>query len=218
MDQPPETPSQPASPPPVEPSSMPPQPAPAAWAQPAPPSPVPPQAAASAWAQPAPAPPGWVMPAAQAGPVRVIARIGGLFLALIAIFWGLIGLAFVVGAAVVKNYLDVSTLPGYGDLAGGALVTIGVIVLFFSIVELLTGIGAMFGKSWARALGLLYALVFGAFSLLFILQSNRITDITAGSAGSAGSAGVVLFFGAHLRLYAYVLIVFLFGWRGRSAA
>ncbi|HEY8871115.1 MAG TPA: hypothetical protein VIM30_17230 [Candidatus Limnocylindrales bacterium] len=155
------------------------------------------------------------MPAAQAGPVRGIARIGGLFLALIGIFWGLVGLALVVGAAVVKSYLDVSTLPGYADLAGGALVTIGIIVLVFSIVELLTGIGAMFGKSWARALGLLYALVFGAFSLVVILQGNR---IAAGTGETAGSAGAVLFFGAHLVLYTYVLIVFLFGWRGRSTA
>jgi hypothetical protein len=185
------------------------QPAPQPVPQPVPPAAVPPQPAPSAWAQPTPGPAQWVVPVAQSGPVTVLARIGGLFLVLIGLFWGLIGLAFVVGAGVVKNYLDVSTLPGYADFFGGALATVGIVILVAAIVEVLAGIGGMLGKGWARALGIIYAFVFGAFSLFIVTQGGRAGD---------GSAGGVLFFAAHLVLYAYVLIIFLVRWRGRAVA
>lgn len=149
------------------------------------------------------------MAPAQRGPVTILARFGGLFLALIGILWAVVGGAFVAGGALLGNIIDVNSLPGLGDAFRGALATIGVILLVFAIIEILAGLGAMLGKDWARAVGLLYALVFGAFSLLIVIDGSRVSD--------SGNAAL-LFFVAHLVAYAYVLVVFIVRWRGRASA
>jgi hypothetical protein len=148
---------------------------------------------------------------APRGPVTILARLGGLLLALIGLLWGVIGGGFVVGGAFLKNLFDVNTVPGFGDFFGGALATIGIVLLVFAIIEILAGIGGMLGKGWARAIGILYALVFGAFSLLIVVDGGRARD-----AGDVGN-GALLFFVVHAVIYAYVLIVFLVRWRGRPA-
>ena len=148
--------------------------------------------------------------AAPRGSVTILARLGGLLLALVGILWALIGGAFVAGGALFKGFFDVNTLPALGDAVGGAVATIGVILLVFAIIEILAGLGGMLGANWARAVGILYAFVFGGFSLLILLNGAGRRDVA--------DTGALIFFIAHVVVYAYVLVVFLVRWRGRATA
>jgi hypothetical protein len=153
------------------------------------------------------------MPPAVKGPVTGLARLGGLFLLLIGLLWAVVGGAFIAGGALLKGVLDVNDLPGFGDALGGALAVIGIVILVFAIIEILGGIGALIGKDWARWIGVIYALIFGSFSLLILVSGSRASDVS-----NNGALGAIVFFLVHVVLYAYVLIIFIARWRGRATA
>lgn len=152
------------------------------------------------------------MPAAK-GPVTGLAKLGGLLLLLIGLLWAVVGGAFIAGGALLKGVLDVNSLPGFGDAFGGALAVIGIVLLVFAIVEILGGIGGLMGRDWARWIGVIYALIFGSFSLLILVSGSRASDVS-----DSGAVGALVFFLAHVIAYAYVLIIFIARWRGRATA
>ena len=241
-----------AAPPPVEGSgwvqpAQPPAAAPGpAWGQPpaAPPvagsgwvQPTPPPAAAAGptwgqppaqaappagWAQPQPTP-GWVQPVTgQQGPVTILARIAGLFLVLIGLFWGAIGVVLIIGGSAFKSIIDQfgpisangTDVDTAGNIVGGVFVGIGIVILVLAIVEVLGGFGTLIGKTWGRILGILYSLVFGAFLLVAVAGGTHSADV----GDTSGATGGLIFVLVMFLLYLYSLVVLLLRWRGHARA
>jgi len=193
--------------------------APAGWAQPQPPAPAP----GGGWAQPQPTS-GWVQPATTKGPVTILARIAGLLLLLLGLFWGAIGALLIVGGTAfhfltdrisVLNTTDANSVNAAGNVVGGVIAGFGVVMLVLAVVEVLGGIGALFGKGWGRVIGILYSLVFGAFLLLALTSGTRAaTDAGADSGAGSGLIVILVMF----LLYLYALVVLLVRWRGHARA
>jgi hypothetical protein len=212
-----------------QPPAAPPAAAGPAWGQPPAPAAPPagwasPPAAAPAqtgWAQPQPTP-GWVQPAInQQGSVTILARLAGLFLVLLGLFWGLIGVVLIIGGSAFRSFLDnfgplnsdTNTVDAAGNIVSGVFVGIGIVMLVLAIVEVLGGFGAILGKTWGRIIGILYSLVFGAFLLIGLTGSTRASDLSDGDA-----RGGVIFLLVMFLLYLYALVVLLLRWRGRAHA
>jgi len=174
------------------------------------PPPILPPAQPSAWVTPA-APTGWVapVPAASQGGVSGLAKLGALFLFLIGLFWGLIGLLALVAGELFRQLFENARMEGLeeGQLAnfvGGAIIAIGVVILVVAVLEVLVGLFAWRGSGFARLLGVLYGLFFGVLSLLMATGASR------SDSDAAGGGVVLLAFGL---AYLYTAVVFIFRWR-----
>ncbi len=215
-------------PPPVEGSGwvQPPPAAPAAAAGPAwgqPPAQAPAPAPATGWAQPQAAAPGWIQPTQAKGPVTILARIAGLFLVVLGLFWGAIGALLIVGGTAFHmitdqfgalNTTDANTVDAAGNVVGGVIAGFGIVILVLAIVEVIGGLGALFGKTWGRVIGILYSLVFGAFLLIGISGGTRAADLANDSSANGGVIFLIVMF----ILYLYSLVVLLLRWRGSAHA
>jgi hypothetical protein len=177
--------------------------------------------APAGWGQPAPTQ-GWVQPAVnQQGPVTILARIAGLVLVLLGLFWGLIGVVLIIGGSAFRSFLDnfgplstnASNVDAAGNIVGGIFVGIGIVMLILAIVEVLGGFGAMLGKTWGRIIGVLYSLVFGVFLLIGLTGSSRAADVS-----NTDTRGGVIFLLVMFLLYLYALVVLIIRWRGRAHA
>ena len=200
-----------------------------AWGQPPAPAAPPagfaqPQAPAPAgWAQPQAPAPGWIQPVlTQKGSVTILARIAGLVLVLLGLFWGLIGVVLIIGGSAFRSFLDqfgplnsdTTTVDNAGNIVGGIFVGFGIVILVLAIVEVLGGFGTLLGKTWGRIIGILYSLVFGAFLLLGLAGTSRAADV--GNTNGAGGGLILLLI--MFVLYLYALVVLLIRWRGHARA
>jgi hypothetical protein len=175
----------------------------ASWQAPAAPPPIPPPAAqpAVAWAPP-PATP------AQQGGVTVWAKVAGVLLVIGGILGGLAGLAVAVfGSAVVEMIDDMGQIPDVEGLDPRALVTgtivfFGIIILIYSLVYLIGGIGVLRSRNWGRVLGL----IAGILSGLIWLGSVTTPDVPGARDSTIGS---LIAFAIH----AYIVIALIFFWR-----
>jgi hypothetical protein len=159
MDQQPQPPPQPTSPP-----------AQPAWGQP-------PAGPASQWVQPS--------AAATRGPVTGLAKLGAVILILNGILWTLIWGAIVALGAAAKGSLDSFGGTSFGDTVGGALAAVGIFFLVVAVLELLVGVGAWMGKEWGRIGGIVYSLLFGAVLLLSGLSALAAGNDGTNTAGGA---------------------------------
>ena len=180
------------------------------------PPPVPPPAPMAAPAQPTAPPPAVAWQAAPPavavkGKRTALAMVAGIFLLLLAIGGGLIGIGLIVfGAAIVSSLGDsLTNIPGYnGDpnaLVTGAFVFVAVIILAYSLAYLLAGIGVLRNSTWARVLGIVVGIISGLIWL---------GGITGGSSGNGGGAFSIILFGMH----AYIVVALLFFWRYKATA
>ncbi len=170
------------------------------------------QAAAPAPAPAAPPPPvAWgappVMVAAKGGRTT-LAAIAGVGLIILGVLGALLGLAFaVLGASIVKS-LDLTQYGDFGDIndpaavISGAIAFIGIIVVVYSLVYLIGGIGIVRSRGWGRVMGLIVGILSGIFWLL---------SLTGG--GSAGGSGSILFPLVLFGIHAYVVVVLIMFWR-----
>jgi len=174
------------------------------------------------WAQPQPTP-GWIQPATTSqGPITILARIAGLFLVLLGLFWGAIGVVLIIGGSMFRSIFDQfgvlsangDQLDTAGNVVGGVFVGIGIVILVLAIVEVLGGFGAMFGKTWGRIIGVLYSLVFGAFLLIGVSGATRSADLS----DTSGAGGGLIFLLVMFLLYLYSLVVLIIRWRGHARA
>ncbi len=200
--------------------------APAGWAQPqAPvPPPVPPAAPPPAgWGQAQPTP-GWVQPAMAKGPVTILARIAGVLLLLIGLFWGVLGVGAIAGGAILRDFFD-RLGANSGDSVNGtalgnavldAAAGVGIVMLFFALFEVLAGLGIIFGKTWGRILGILYSLLFG--SLLLIIISSALSALNNSGADTSDGFPIVVFVVGMFVAYLYSLVILVLRWRGAARA
>ncbi|MGH2511554.1 MAG: hypothetical protein ACRDGQ_02580 [Candidatus Limnocylindrales bacterium] len=158
----------------------------------------------------------------QQGSVTILARIAGLFLVLLGLFWGAIGVVLIIGGSAFRSIIDQfgpisangNDVDTAGNIIGGVFVGIGIVILVLAIVEVLGGFGALLGKTWGRILGVLYSMVFGAFLLLALTSGARSVDTSDTSGATGGLIFVIVMFA----LYLYSLVVLLLRWRGHARA
>lgn len=179
----------------AETSSMP-TPAPVAPA--APPPPV-------AWA----APPAVVV---AGGGRTTLAAIAGVGLIVLGVLGILFGVAVAVLGSSVVNQFDLSQYGDFGNIndpgavISGAIAFVGIIVILYSLVYLIGGIGIVRSRGWGRVMGLIVGILSGIFWLLSL------------SGGGANSAGNSLVFPLIMVLiHAYVVVVLIMFWRNRTA-
>ncbi len=144
--------------------------------------------------------------------MTVLARIAGLLLLLIGVFWGVIGVLAIAGGQMAKDALNNAGLAG-GDAAATVLAGLGIVLIFFAFWEILGGIGAIAGKGWGRWIGIIYSLVFGIAALLPLTGATR-----AASDTNTDLLPVLAFFGGHVVAYIFIFVVLAIRWRGKAPA
>ena len=153
----------------------------------------PPAASEPGWGYP----PGYVPPAPpppmpeRPGPVTAAAVI----LIALGVIVALFGALSLFAGAVFPSVADSPEFrEQFGDVSealGGLFLVVGVIVLAYGMMEVLTGIFALSGRAWSRISGLIVAVLGILFSLLGVLPGED-------------GAGVSFVFVALLAAYGYV--------------
>lgn len=189
-----------STPPPIPPPAMPTPP----MATPAMGAP-PPQPAVN-WA-PAPA------PVAVAGKRTTLSLAAGILLILGGILGGLVGLLVAVfGGALVDMIESFGPMPELEGMDPAAflsafVVFFGIIILVYSLVYLVAGIGVVRSRDWGRVLGLIVGILSGLIWLSGMGGTNQ-----PGAGDSL--VGTLIGFGIH----AYIVVALLFFWRTKPSA
>ena len=89
-------------------------------------------------------------------------------------------------------------------VVGGFLAFIGIIVVIYSIVYLVAGIGVLRSRGWGRSIGIIIGILSGIFWLLSLSGSGN---------GASGGLFVIVL----LALHAYMAVALLLFWRSRAA-
>jgi len=168
--------------------------------------PAPPPAAAPAGIPVPPPPP--MQPARRTG----LAAIAGIALIVLGILGGLIGLfvAIVGGTffASLGDFMQIPDLEGAtaGSIIGGFIAFFGVIVVIYSLVYLIGGIGVLRSAGWGRVMGLIVGILSG---LIWLSGFSGAGEVSSGN----GGIGTLLMLAVH----AYIVVVLLFFWKGRPS-
>jgi hypothetical protein len=184
---------------------------------PMPAAPVAPMATPVAATPAAPPPPvAWGAPpvaVAAKGERTMLAAVAGVGMIILGILGGLGGLAVAVfGSSMVKQF-DLNQYGDFGDindpaaLISGAVAFVGIVVVVYSLVYLIGGIGVVRSRGWGRVMGLIVGILSGLFWLL---------SLTGGSSsnGTGNGIGFVL---VMLAIHIYIVVALIMFWR-RSPA
>lgn len=185
----------------------------------APPPAMPPPAYVPPPAYPTPAQPPPLQPAVAWGaapPPPVVAGRSGLAMAagigllVFGILMLLIGLLFLAVAGMVGGLAGSGGFgeipgmpPGFEGAIGGFVVILGIIVMLYSLLYIVGGIGVLRSRGWGRVMGIVVGIITGLFLL---------AGLTSPSDESSLLVTLVL-----LGIHVYVVVVLAFFWRGRSA-
>ena len=181
-------------------------------------APVPPEPAAPATppATPPGLPPGpavqWQAPPASAAapgarpPRTTLSAVAGAVLLALGVVGLLFGFLFLAFASVVADLASdfVDQMPGVPggltpeQLVGGTIGFLGMIVIAYSVVYLLGGIGVLRSAEWGRVTGIVVAIISG------LIWGSGLSSTAGG-----GSAFTVVMFLIHV----YVFFVLAFRWR-----
>ena len=150
--------------------------------------------------------------------MTVLARLAGLFLTLLGIFWAAVGGLLIIGGAALRGFTDQFGGLGTTDDAAGQVVTgivigIGATILVLAVIELIGGVAVIFGKGFGRAIGIIYSLIFGLALLPALSGATRASDVTNGS-----TAGGTIFLLVMFLAYLYSFIILLARWRSGARA
>ena len=179
------------------------------------------QASAASSPVPAPAPAAppppiaWAAPpiaVAATGGRTTLAAIAGVGLIILGVLGGLFGLAVAVFGPSVVSQFDLSQYGDFGNIndpaavISGALAFVGIIVVVYSLVYLIGGIGIVRSRGWGRVMGLIVGVLSGIFWLLSL------------SGGGATSTGNTLAFPlVMVAIHAYVVVVLIMFWKTKTA-
>ena len=188
------------------------------WTQPAAtsaPPPIPPPAMPTP-AMPTPQPAvSWAPPPAPvtvAGRRTTISLAAGILLIIGGILGGLAGLAVAVfGNAIVQSLEDFGGMPELegvdtASFMSGFIVFFGIIVIVYSLVYLIAGIGVVRSRDWGRVLGLIVGILSGLVWLSGLGGTNQ-----AGAGDSLGGTLVAL------AIHAYIVVALLFFWKTKPS-
>jgi hypothetical protein len=147
---------------------------------------------------------------AASGARTPLAFASGILLILLAIGGGLIGLLLAVfGSSVVaqmdlSQFGDVGGLNDPGALVSGVLITFGIVIIVYSLVYLIAGIGVLRSRGWGRVMGIVVGILSGLFWLASLSGGNN--------------AGGGLFVIVLLAIHVYIVATLLFFWRSKAIA
>jgi hypothetical protein len=166
--------------------------------------------AAPAPAPVAPPPPvTWAAPPAAvavAGGRTGLAAAAGIMLVILGILGGLLGLfVAVVGGSFASQFGDLVEVPGVNDpgsVMAGFIAFFGIIVVVYSLVYLIGGIGVLRSRGWGRVMGLIVGILSGLVWLSGLGQSD-----------TANLPFTIVM----LAIHAYIVVVLIFFWRTRTA-
>ena len=210
----------PGAAPPVEDAASPAMPAytPPAYTPPPVPPPAMPQPAmaepAVAWAAP---------PAAGATPGQrtTLSMAAGILMIILGILGALAGLLIaVVGGSFVSSFRNFADFPEFrnelngadpGAVLGGIVAFVGILVLVYSIVYLIGGIGILRSKNWGRVIGIVVGILSGLIWLSSFASAGRVAAASGAASGGGGFALVLLV------IHVYIAVVLLFFWRTRAS-
>jgi hypothetical protein len=190
--------------PPSDDTSVTPTPAPPPTSTPPTTAPPPASQPTAAWAPPPAAP-------AATGQRTPLALAAGILLALLGVLGALAALALLtIGREFIRQF-DFSSLPGLenvndpGAFVAGAATFGGILLLAFSTLYIVGGVGVMRSRDWGRVIGIVIGIMAGLFWL--------------GSFGTGGRAGGgdASFCLVLLAVHAYIAIALMFFWRRRPS-
>lgn len=184
--------------------------APAPSSDPPPLAPYVDQAAVPAPAPAAPPPPvTWAAPpvaVAAAGGRTGLAAAAGIIMLILGILGGLLGLfVAVVGGSFASQFGDVLEMPGINDpgsVMAGFIAFFGIIVVVYSLVYVIGGIGILRSRGWGRVMGLIVGILSGLVWLSGLGQSD-----------TANLPFTIVM----LAIHAYIVVVLILFWRTRTA-
>ena len=186
-------------PPPPSSTETPPPLAPYVAAPVAPPPAAPMAQPAVTWQAPPPV-------VAVAGGRTGLAAAAGIILLLLGILGGLLGLfVAVVGGSLASSFGELMEIPGVTDpsgVVGGVVAFFGIIVVVYSLVYLIAGIGILRSRNWGRILGLIVGIVSGLIWLGGLGQTEQ-----------ANLPFTIIMLGVH----AFVVVVLIMFWRTKTA-
>ena len=179
----------------------------------------------SAWEQPAHVPPpipppavqpavSWAPPPAPAG-VRgqrtTLSLIAGILLIIGGILGGLAGLAVAAfGRAVIQSIDSFGPMPELEGMdteafLSGVVVFVGIIIVAYSLVYLIAGIGVLRSRDWGRVLGIVVGILSGLVWL---------SGLGSGRQAAGDSIGGTL---VALLIHVYIVVALLFFWRTKPS-
>jgi len=171
---------------------------------------TPPPVAPPAMAQPAVA---WAPPpaaAAVAGSRTPLAALAGIILLILGILGGLFGILItVLGSTVISQLTDIADIPDLegadsGAILGGMVAFIGILILLYSLVYFLGGIGVLRSRGWGRTMGLIVGILSGLIWLSALANAGKYADDGTGS---------VIFAVVMLIAHAYIVVTLILFWR-----
>jgi hypothetical protein len=145
---------------------------------------------------------------AAKGQRTMLAAVAGVGLIILGVLGGLFGLAIAVFGSSVVRQLDLSQYGDFGDindpaaLISGAIAFVGIVIVVYSLVYLIGGIGVVRSRGWGRVMGLIVGILSGLFWLL---------GLTGGRSDGIGFAIVML------AIHVYIVVALIMFWR-RSPA
>lgn len=135
-----------------------------------------------------------------------LAAIAGVMLLILGLLGGLMGLfVAVVGGSIVSSLGDLVAIEGINDpgsVIGGMVAFFGIIVVVYSLVYVLGGIGILRSRTWGRVMGLTVGILSGLIWLGGLGQSD-----------TANLPFTIVMLGIH----AYVVVVLIMFWRNKTA-
>ena len=212
-----ETAAPPAVPPPAAPQPVAPPIAPPAVATPPPlapyvsPGPAP---APALGAQPAVA---WAAPTATVaeGSRTTLSAVAGVMLLVLGILGALFGLLFFAVAGMVGSlggsgaFDEIPGMPpGMETAIGGFVAVIGAIIVIYSILYIIGGVGVLRSRGWGRVLGIVVGIISGLIWLASVFSPST----------RAENAGGVIIAFVLLAIHLYIVIVLIGYWRNRAPA
>ena len=154
-----------------------------------------------------PAPPPVLVP----GRRTTLAAGAGVVLIVLGVLGALFAIAVLtIGRGVIENF-DFSTLPGMGDIQDpGAFVSgvfgfIGILLLVFSVLYVLGGVGVLRTAGWGRVIGVVVGIIGTLFWLPAIAATGQVPD--------SNPLIAYLLLAAHL--YAFIALAFF--WRAKPS-
>jgi hypothetical protein len=150
---------------------------------------------------------------AVAGGRSGLAAGAGIGLLVFGILLLLIGLLFFAVAGMVGGLVESGGFgeipgmpPGFEGAIGGFVVVFGVIVILYSILYIVGGIGVLRSRNWGRVIGIVVGIITG----LLMLSGLATPSPTGDQSG-------LIFSLILLALHVYIVVALAFFWRSRSA-
>jgi uncharacterized membrane protein len=92
---------------------------------------------------------------------------------------------------------------------GSAVTFVGIIVVVYSLLYIIGGVGVVRSRNWGRVTGIIVGILSGLVWLSSFANSGRMSEAT--NTANGGPFALVL-----LLIHLYIVVTLLFFWRSRS--